>query len=227
VKGTLSDEAYERVKKSWKEAHTGRKSAGIAVLEEGATWTAASMSPDILQFLESRKFSVLEVARFLGLPPTKLYDVTAATYSNQEQSNLEVATDTLDSWARNLESEADIKILNKRYGGRRSELDLYAIFRGDMTTRANYFSKMMQTAAITPNEIRDREGLAPYEDGDRYYVAVNNFFPADRVDEYVDAQVTKPEPKETSKPEPKEVEEPEDDNEKELVAEAIRFLKRT
>jgi HK97 family phage portal protein len=227
VKGTLSDEAYERVKKSWKEAHTGRKSAGIAVLEEGATWTAASMSPDILQFLESRKFSVLEVARFLGLPPTKLYDVTAATYSNQEQSNLEVATDTLDSWARNLESEADIKILNKRYGGRKSELDLYAIFRGDMTTRANYFSKMMQTAAITPNEIRDREGLAPYEDGDRYYVAVNNFFPADRVDEYVDAQVTKPEPKEESKPEPKEVEEPEDDSEKELVAEAIRFLKRT
>lgn len=225
VKGTLSDEAYERVKKSWKEAHSGKRSAGIAVLEEGASWQAASMSPDILQFLESRKFSVLEIARFLGLPPTKLYDITAATYSNQEQSNLEVATDTLDSWARNLEAEADIKILNRKFGGRRSELDLYAIFRGDMTTRANYFSKMMQTASITPNEIRKREGLAPYEDGDRYYVAVNNYSPADRIDEIIDAQVApKQAPQNTSNDPIKE--DKEDDTEKELAAEALRFLKR-
>lgn len=193
VPGALSDEAYERIKASWKENHSGRKAGGVAILEEGTKFHATTMSPDVLQFLESRQFNVLEIARFLGLPPTKLYDVTAATYSNQEQSNLEVATDTLDAWARAYESEADVKLLNRQYGGKRTEMDLYAVFRGDMTTRANYFSKMMQVSSISPNEIRKREGLAPFSGGDRYFIAVNNYSPLDRIDEIVDSQIDKAE----------------------------------
>lgn len=191
VPGTLSDEAYKRVKDSWKENHSGKKAGGVSILEEGMKFNATQFSPDILQFLESRKFNVIEIARFLGLPPTKLFDNERNSYNTQEQSNLEVATDTLDAWARNYEYETDIKILNGQFGGRRSEMDLYQVFRGDMTTRANYFSKMMQTASLTPNEIRKKEGLAPYADGDRFFVAVNNFSPADRIDELVDAQVAK------------------------------------
>jgi HK97 family phage portal protein len=210
------------VKQSWKENHSGRKSGGVAILEEGTKFNPTSMSPDVLQFLQSRQFNVLEIARFLGLPPTKLFDVTAATYSNQEQSNLEVATDTLDAWARALESEADVKLLNKQYGGRRSEMDLYAIFRGDMNTRANYFSKMMQVSSLSPNEIRMKEGLAPYEGGDRYFIAVNNYSPADRIDEIVDAQIAKGEPKETKDIEEKDDVEEKDD--KALVQAAIKYL---
>lgn len=191
VEGMLTDEAYERIKTSWKEQHGGRKAGGVAVLEEGAKFSATTMSPDILQFLESRKFNVLEIARFLGLPPTKLFDTDASTYSNTENANLEVATDTLDSWARALENEADVKLLKNQYAGRRTEFDLYAIFRGDMETRSNYFSKMMQSAAITPNQIREREGLPGYRGGERYYVAANNYTPADRLDEVLDSQIKK------------------------------------
>lgn len=191
VEGTLSDEAFERVRQSWKESHGGRKTGGTAILEEGIKYNPVSMAPDVLQFLESRKFNVLEIARFLGVPPTKLFDGDSATYNNIEHSNLEVATDTLDSWARSLEGEADIKLLNLRRGGLRTEFDMYAVFRGDMETRSKYFSSMMQNAAITPNEIRKKEGLAPYEGGDRYFVAVNNFSPADRIDEIVDSNISK------------------------------------
>lgn len=191
VEGVLSDEGYKRIKDGWMESHGGKKSAGISVLDEGAKFKAVNLQPDVMQFLESRKFSVLEIARFLGLPPTKLFDTSAATYSNTENANLEVATDTLDAWAKNLEMEADIKLLNYRFGGRRSELDLYQIFRGDMTTRSNYFSKMMQTSAITPNEIRQMEGKAPYEGGDRHFLAVNNYSPIDRVDDIIDSQIAK------------------------------------
>ncbi len=191
VEGTLSDEAYERVKDSWKQAHSGRKAGGVAVLENGLKYKPVSMSPDILQFLDSRKFNVIEIARFLGVPPSKLFDNSSSTYSNQEQFNLEVATDTFDAWAKAYESEADMKILNNRFGGRKTEMDLYAMFRGDMTTRANYFSKMMSVGAMNPNEIRIKEGLAGYDGGDRYYIATNNYSPADRIDEIVDAQVAK------------------------------------
>lgn len=189
VTGELSEEAYERVKKSWKEQHSGKRAGGVAILEDGAKYTPLSMSPDVLQFLESRKFGVVEIARFLGLPPTKLFDTDATTFNNIENSNLEVATDTLHAWAKRCETEADMKLLNGQYAGIRTEMDLYEIFRGDMTTRSNYFSKMMQVAAITPNEIRQLEGRAPYKEGARFFVAVNNLSPADRIDEIIDADI--------------------------------------
>lgn len=191
ITGTLTDEAYLRVKSQWKENHGGRKAGGIAILENGAKFNPISLAPDVLQFLDSRKFGVLEIARFLGLPPTKLFDIDANSYNTQEQSNLEVGSDTLDTWCRNFEMEADIKILSYRFGGRRSEFDLYQLFRGDMTVRSNYYSKMMQSGAMNPNEIRNREGMSPYEGGDRFFIAVNNFSPADRIDDIIDAQVSK------------------------------------
>jgi len=215
--GRLSDEAYNRLKEDWKKQHGGKKTGGTAILEEGVKYRPVSFSPDILQFLESRKFGVLEIARFLGLPPTKLFDGDASTYNNIEHSNLEVAIDTLDSWARNFESVIDVKLLSNRRGGLRSEFDMYAVFRGDMTTRANYFKTMMQNAAMNPNEIRQKEGKAPYAGGERYYIATNNFTPLDRMDEVIDSQIKSKEPK----PEPKKTEE-----ETELEAMTLDFVKK-
>lgn len=199
--GTLSDEAYGRLKQSWLDQVGGKKMGATAVLEEGVKYEPVNFPPEALQFLQSRQFSVLDIARFLGLPPTKLFDVVAAKYANVENSNLEVATDTLDSWATNFEMEADIKLLGSRYGGRYTAMDLYDIFRGDMTTRATYFKAMISIGAITPNQIRAREGLAPYKDGDNYYIATNNLTPVDRMDEIIDADITqKTKPAPTSTP---------------------------
>lgn len=191
----LSDEAYERLKKSWAEQTGGKKTGSTSILEEGMTYEPINVDPDTLQFLQSRQFGVLEIARFLGVPPTKLFDITAATYSNVENANLEVATDTLDAWCTNMEIEADIKLLNNRFGGRYTDMDLYQIFRGDMKTRADYFKAMMSVAAITPNQIRELEGMPGYPQGDKYYVATNNYTPVDRMDEVIDAEIagkTKP-----------------------------------
>lgn len=215
LQGKLSDEAFARLQESWKDAHGGRQSGGTAILEDGATFEAVDLDPQVLQFLDSRKFGVVEIARFLGVPPTKLFDMSHSTFSNVENANLEVATDTLDAWARNLESEADMKLLSDGFGGRYSQLDLYAVFRGDMTTRSNYFSKMMQVGSITPNEIREKEGMAGYEGGERFYIAVNNYTPSDRVDEVIDAQVKQSEPAK-----------PTEDNDDPISDAIVDFLKK-
>ena len=201
--GKLEDAAYKRLKDSWDEQHGGKKTGGTSILEEGAVYEPINVEPEALQFLQSRQFGVLEIARFLGVPPTKLFDVTAATYSNVENANLEVATDTLDSWATNLEMEADVKILNNRYGGRFTDIDLYSIFRGDMKTRSDYFKSMMSIGAMTPNQIRAREGLQGYKEGENYYIATNNFTPVDRMDEVIDADITQKTKPATAAPEDK------------------------
>lgn len=222
VKGRLSDEAYKRLEENWKAENNERKAGGIAILEEEMTFEPLNLDPEVLQFLESRKFNVLELARFFGLPPTKLFDQATATYSNVENANLEVAVDTLDAWAVNLELEADVKLLNNRFGGRYTELDLYAVFRGDMKTRADYFKAMMSVGAMTPNQIRKREGMPGYgADGDRYYIATNNYTPADRMDEVIDSQIKA----KTQPANPPKDEDPEKtETEKKLAVAALKFL---
>lgn len=220
--GRISDEAYKRLLDSWQANQGGKKSGGTSILEEGISYESINVAPDVLQFLESRQFGVLEIARFLGVPPTKLFDITAATYSNVENANLEVATDTLDSWAVNLEMEADVKLLNNRYGGRFTELDLYAVFRGDMATRANYFKDMLQSGAMTPNQIRQREGLSGYPEGDKYFIATNNFTPVDRLDEVIDSQIKSKNPPQA----PAKESTPNPQSDPQLTNAVIEFLKK-
>jgi HK97 family phage portal protein len=210
VPGKLDLEVQNRMQESWESATSGRKTGSTVVFEEGTDYQPISISPELLQFIEARKFGVPEIARFLGVPPTKLYDLTQSTYSNIEQENLAVANDTLDPWARNLENEADVKLLGRDMK-RKTEIDLYEVFRGDMETRSAYYQKMMGIGGMTPNQIRKREGMAPYTDGDKYYIATNNFTPADRVDEVIDAQVK---PKST------------DESQEKLNQEVANFLKK-
>lgn len=222
--GKLSDDAYKRLKESWAQQQGGKKTGSTSILEEGLSYTPVNVVPEALQFIQSRQFGILEIARFLGVPPTKLFDVTAATYSNVENSNLEVATDTLDSWASNLEIEADVKLLNNRHGGRYTDINLYAIFRGDMKTRSDYFRAMMGVGAITPNQIRNLEGMPGYgEEGDNYYIATNNFTPVDRMNEIIDAEIEQ----KKSKPLPPAPSAPsKTPQEQALIESAVKFLSK-
>jgi len=223
AESSLSDTAAGRLKESWKTAHGGRKIGGTAVLEEGVKYTPISHDPQVLQFLESRQFSVLEIARFLRIPPTKLYDIQAAKFNNMEQENLSVATDILSSWTKRLEIQADIKLIANSTGSKRqhTDMDLNDLFRGDMDTRSQYFSRMMQNAAMTPNEIREAEGREPYNEGNEFYIATNNFSPISRMDEIIDSQIKSKDINNKDKDKDKEI----DDSEKELNNMLIDYIK--
>jgi HK97 family phage portal protein len=198
--GKLSAEATERIKQSWQAATSGRKVGSVAVLEEGASFNPITFQPDILQFIETRKFGIPEISRFLGVPPQKLFSQEHSTYNNNEQANSEVVTDTIGSWAANLENEADFKLIGNDMS-LHTEFDLFELSKGDMDTRSQYYTRMMSIGSMTPNQVRLKEGYAPYEDGDRYYIATNNYTPADKVDEVIESQIAKPEVKEKDKEE--------------------------
>ena len=189
IEGSLTEEAALKLKEGWQKNHGGRKTGGTAVLEGGASFKSISYDPNVLQFLESRKFSVVEIARFLRVPPSKLYDQDTSTYNNIEHDNLRVAVDTLDAWARSIEIEIDTKLLNNQFGGAHAEFKMSAIFRGDMKTRGEYHKIMLGIGAMTPNEIRIDEGREPYDEGDEYYISSNNLTPISRQNEIIDSQL--------------------------------------
>lgn len=55
----------KKILEVWEETHQGRKRPGV--LGGGATWSPMSFSPVDAQFLESRTFTVQEIARMFGL----------------------------------------------------------------------------------------------------------------------------------------------------------------
>lgn len=55
------------------------------------------------QFLENRKFQILEIARAFNIPAPMIGDLERATWSNSEQKGREFLSYTLEPWLRALE----------------------------------------------------------------------------------------------------------------------------
>ena len=54
-----------------------------------------------------------------------------------------------------------------------SKFDMNSLLRGDQKTRAEFYNKMFNLGAYSPNEIRTAEDMNPYDGGDKHYVMLN------------------------------------------------------
>jgi HK97 family phage portal protein len=179
VPQALTPDGYKRMSGSWKEAHSGASKAhGVAILEQGSEFHPVRMKPDEAQMIETQQFSVIEVARILGVPPHLLFALDKATYNNIEHLGLEFATYTLLPLATQIEQELSRKLFKPserkptrtRQSVIRAQFDMSELNRADADTRAKYYSSGISHGWITPDEIRTREGLSPVEGGDKAYI---------------------------------------------------------
>lgn len=133
-----------------------------------------SMTSQDMQFLESRKFTVTEVARFFGVPKSKVMDDSNANYKSVELVNLDFYSDALAPLMRQIEQEFESHlvpaVVSRDY---RIRFDLRALYQTDLLTRADIDAKELANGLRTVNELRRREGLAPVEGGDRPLVTAN------------------------------------------------------
>jgi len=187
----LSDEAYKRLSQSLKEKYAGLgKAHRLMLLEEGMKFEKLTIPPDQSQFLETRQFQVLEIARIFGVPPHKVAELSRATFSNIEEQELSFLRDTMAPWLVNFEQEINRKLFqNKPFY---CEFLVEGMLRA--TTEARYRSYQMgrNWGWLSVNDIRDMENMNPLpeEQGNMYLVPMN-MQPADWLTE-------KPEPKEPS-----------------------------
>lgn len=132
-----------------------------------------SLSSTDMQFLESRKFSVLEICRFFGVHPSFVFSDTSTNYKSAEQANMAFLSHTLAPLLRNIEGELRRKLLTptlaKRYY---FHFDKRALHTLDFAGMADYRSKMLQTGS-TVNEMRREMNLPPVDGGDVPMVSAN------------------------------------------------------
>ncbi|MFD1886819.1 phage portal protein [Paenibacillus wenxiniae] len=183
--GTLSDTAFERLQKSLREKYEGLgKSHRMMLLEEGMTFAKNTIPPNDAQFLETRKFQTLEIARIFRVPPHLLGDLERATFSNIEQQSTDFMVHSVRPWLIRWEQTISWKLFsekeNKVYY---AEFLIEGMLRADSPARAAFYKEMFNIGVYSQNDIRAKENENPIEGGDRYFVPLN-MLPVDMLDDY-------------------------------------------
>jgi HK97 family phage portal protein len=153
--------AKKTFRDAWQEQQGKRNAGKVAVLEQGMKYHEVGINNKDSQFIESRAMSVTEIARMFRVPPHKIADMSAATYSNIEQQSLEYATDTLSPWCERLESSIETDLIGDDGMGLEVEFDLRHLMRGDSAGRTAYYAGGINGGWLTRNEVRSEEGLDP------------------------------------------------------------------
>lgn len=144
------------------------------VLTGGAKFNPIQISAEQSQFIEQRRFSVEEIARFYRVPPYMIGDLAKTTSwgTGVEQQGIGFVTYTLRPWIERLE-EAWSRRMLFMHPGVRVGFNVEGLLRGDQAARADYYTKMFNTASMSANDILKSEGKPPIgPDGDTYYYPV-------------------------------------------------------
>jgi HK97 family phage portal protein len=193
---TLKEGEATRLKRDFMEKTRGiAQGREPAVLSKDLEWIQLSIDPGDAQFLESRQFQIADVARWFGVAPWLLFDVTKTTSwgSGIEQQGIGYVVYNLRFWVKRIEKRVTRDLLPRpQY----AKFNMEGLLRGDTKSRFEAYSRGRQWGWLSVNDIREKEDMEPIESGDIYLTPVNM---AD-VDD-----LDKPEPAEPAEPNPEEV----------------------
>lgn len=173
--GKLSQAAAKRIEESFASDHQGLSMAHrTKVLEEGMDISTIGIPPEEAQFLETRKFQALEIARIFRVPPHMIGDLDRATFSNIEEQSLNFVIYTLRPWlvrdeqrmAADLLSETEQKTLLIEYL-------VDGLLRGNIVSRYQAHQIAINTGFYTRNEVREIENKNPIDGLDEPLMPLN------------------------------------------------------
>lgn len=157
---TVSEGAAARLKRQFEGLiGGGRKGSGV-VLEDGLTFQNVEIqSSESAEALDSRRFTVEEIARIFAVPTPLLGSMDGATLTNVAHLRVHFAQSTLTTWARRLEAELGRALWSdeelERYA---VEIDLGGLLRGAPEERWQAWAIALQHNVLTRDEIRQEEG---------------------------------------------------------------------
>lgn len=177
----LSQAALDNLRRTFNQAHQGTQSAfNVGLIEEGGEWVDTQISPEDGQFILTRQFQVLDIARLFSCPPHKIGDYSQAHLSSVEEANLDYIATTIYGWVVMMEQELTEKLLfEEEQQTHEIVVDMSALMRGNAAARIAYYQGLRNMGAISADEIRLREGLNPIgdEEGGNLYLVQGQYVP--------------------------------------------------
>jgi HK97 family phage portal protein len=158
----LTREQAEALKANWKAKLAGGQSAlEIGVLDSGASFQPVTMPYKDSQFLESRQFQNVEIAKMFGVPLFLLMETQKSTSWGtglEQQAQGFVTWDLAPTWLTPTEQRVTKELLT---GGEYAKYQLGGLLRGDSSARATFYRAMRDSGAYSANDIRELEDLTP------------------------------------------------------------------
>jgi HK97 family phage portal protein len=165
--GEAGAKTVSNILKSWR-AWQSNASGDPLILDAGWTYAAQTMPSTDAQFIENRLEQINEIARIFGVPPSMLYQLERATWSNAEQMAASFLQLCLRPWLdRWQDAYATVLLTEDEQDDLYFEFVIDDLQRADAAGRAEIFGKLVAMRAMTPNEVRAAMNLPPLPGGDQ------------------------------------------------------------
>lgn len=157
----LSGEARRQFQQSWADQFAGALRAGkTALLDGGLDVQTIQSSNDDSQFLQSRQFSVQEIARWFRVSAHLIGDPSRLAYASSEVEMLAFLQHSLRPWLVNIEAEINRSLLPARTQYF-AEFSIDALQRADTKSRYESYALGIDKGFLTVEDVRRWENLPP------------------------------------------------------------------
>jgi HK97 family phage portal protein len=177
----LTKEQLDIIKDSW---NNSGDNLGTKLLPFGFKYERIGVAPESAQMSQQLDYLNQEICRIFGVPPAIVGVASNQTYSNTEQQAIAFAKHCIVPLCAKLEQEMNIKLIASDERDRLyTKFDLSDMLRGDSSSRADYYDKLLKAGVMTINEVRALENLDPVPNGSLNLVQINQIALSE-IDEY-------------------------------------------
>lgn len=172
-----SGKAKDRFKDEWQAMYSGdaATAGSVALLEDGMTFTPASVTPRDSQYIESRKLTREEVARSYHVPLPMVGILDHATFTNIKELHKNLYQDCLGPWMEDFQQEIELQLVPDLPDTSNVyvEFNIAAKLNGSFEEQAAQLRSAVGVPYMVANEARARLNLPMIDGGDELAVPLN------------------------------------------------------
>jgi len=168
----VPEQAKGRIRDDWSRLYNGPDAEAVAVLDQDLKATFLSHDMRASQFIETRAFQVVDLARIWGVPPHLIFDLSKATFGNIEQQSLEFVIYHLGPhYARVGQAVSRTFARPDHYFEHLTD----ALVKGDIKSRMEAYWLQRQAGMVNGNELRRMENRPDIKGaaGEEYWMPSN------------------------------------------------------
>jgi len=174
--GSVTKEVADKIREAWQKAYGPNGTKGVAVLDNGYSFSKISVDAVDSQYIENRRFQIEEIARATGVFPQMLMHVDkTATFASSSEFFAAHVKYTMLPWVNRWEEA----LKRDAIGWKGKNADIWPRFTMDVLLRAapkergEFYKIMIGNGIMNSNEIRALENLNPRDGGDEYLTPMN------------------------------------------------------
>lgn len=183
IPGDPSPEKRSELRESWKRMHAGTKNAHeMLLLWGGMVPHTIGVNPNDAQLLQSRQFTVFDVARALKLPPHLLGALENDRKGTSEERSMDFMGHAMRPWIDRWRKSIRQQLLTpeEKRDGFDIRYNMRTLQAFDLKTLTEHIEMMSGIGVYNINEAREHLSMNPIQGGEVRLVKGNNLVPLEQ-----------------------------------------------